>query len=193
MRDVKLFVTNDVDVSDRTVRRTMNSMQELGWLEKDKEGGHYWYPGPRAREFLQVPGSEPRPAPEHTRESQTVRETSRSPQAQTEPEFDEIDEAVEEIDVKASGAEMVRRRRNVMRAILEHLREVEEASPAEIRGKFYPDADVEDVQESDEADAVGYGSEHSWWKNFVYPSLSETELVETGGEGSHTWFYVGSG
>lgn len=195
LRDVQIYI-DEKEVSDRTVRRTMNAMQALGWLEKDKEGGHYWFPGPKARQFLRVPG-----AGDH---QQIVDDSRREVKTDAEPDIveaggaaaieqktDPISEVVATIDVHAKGTEMVRRRRDLLRAILHYIREEDEVSPTELRGKFYPEADVEGVMSDEVADSVGYGSEHSWWKNFVYPSLSEVGLVETGGEGSHTWFYVG--
>jgi len=176
----------------------MSAMQALGWLEKDTEGGHYWFPGPKAREFLRVPG----------RSSEYADDEDSGPDVDTDepaeadivatggssraPGQGEIDEALATIDVHASGEKISSRRRDLLRGILVWIRTEEEVSPAELRARFYPDAELVDgVEKSEAADAVGYGSEHSWWKNFVYQALSAVEVVETGGEGSHTWFYVG--
>jgi hypothetical protein len=207
LRDVQLYI-DEAEVSDRTVRRTMNAMQALGWLEKDTEGGHYWFPGPKAREFLRVPGSG---RPGDRREVIDERD-ERAPGVDLdqdvdggtdvveaggaalapEPERGEIEAAVEIVDVRAQGQEMERRRRELLQAILKYIRDESEVKPAAIRGRFYPDAEAPDgVEKSEAADATGYGSERSWWKNFVYQGLSEVDLVKTGGEGSHTWFYVG--
>lgn len=203
LRDVQLYI-DEAEVSDRTVRRTMNAMQVLGWLEKDTEGGHYWFPGPKAREFLRVPGGG-RPGDhresvddrdrrghdvEQDQDADVVEAGGAAPPS--EPDRDEIEAAVELVDVRAQGQEMARRRRELLQAILEYVREEGEVKPSEIRARFYPDSELVDgVEKSEAADGVGYGGERSWWKNFVYQGLSEVDLVETGGEGSHTWFYVG--
>jgi len=203
LRDVQLYI-DEAEVSDRTVRRTMNAMQVLGWLEKDTEGGHYWFPGPKAREFLRVPGGG-RPGDhresvddrdrrghdvEQDQDADIVEAGGAAPPS--EPERDEIEAAVELVDVRAQGQEMARRRRELLQAILEYVREEGEVKPSEIRARFYPDSELVDgVEKSEAADGVGYGGERSWWKNFVYQGLSEVDVVETGGEGSHTWFYVG--
>lgn len=201
LRDVQIYI-DEAEVSDRTVRRTMNGMQVLGWLEKDTEGGHYWYPGPKAREFLRVPGGG-RPGDHRRcvedvqddveqRDEETVEAEGAAP-IEPEPTRDEIDAAVELVDVRAKGLEMAERRRELLRELLRYIREEREVRPAELRARFYPDAElVEGVEKSEAADAVGYGSERSWWKNFVYKALSDVDIVETGGEGAHTWFYVGS-
>jgi hypothetical protein len=199
LRDVQLYI-DEAEVSDRTVRRTMNAMQALGWLEKDTEGGHYWFPGPKAREFLLVPGDgrpggHRRPVDDRpNKETANHRNTAdvEVVNAESEPAEDTLDVAVATADVRAKGQEMGRRRRALLRKILEYIRDEGEVKPAELRARFYPDAElVEGVEKSDAADAVGYGSQRSWWKNFVYKALSEVDAVETGGEGSHTWFYVG--
>jgi len=160
----------------------MNAMQALGWLEKDKEGGHYWFPGPKARDYLRVPDGRTRQRPQISpiHNKRVISEKS-----------DPIDRAVAVVDVHSTGDEMRRRRRKLLRSIIKYIREEGEVSPSQIRGKFYPGADVADAEPHDDADTVGYGSERSWWKNFVYSALSDIDLVETGGEGSHTWFYVG--
>lgn len=96
------------------------------------------------------------------------------------------------MNVRAKGVEMGKRRRALLQEILEYIRDEGEVKPSQLRARFYPDSELVDgVEKSEAADAVGYGGERSWWKNFVYKALSEVELVETGGEGSHTWFYVG--
>lgn len=206
LRDVQLYI-DGAEVSDRTVRRTMNAMQVLGWLEKDTEGGHYWYPGPKAREFLRVPSGgrvgdhrqatdelEDAGADEQGQAADVVEAGGAAPTPEPEPEDerDEIEAAVELVDVRAKGKEMARRRRELLQEILEYIRDEGEVTPAELRARFFPDADLLDgVEKSEAADAVGYGGERSWWKNFVYKALAEVDLVETGGEGSHTWFYVG--
>lgn len=182
----------------------MNAMQSLGWIEKEKEGGHYWQPGPKAREFLRVPSANYPPSdrpPAYRAAVDTLQEGDQEVEIEDDPGFveggasaaqrDEIDQAVERINVRAQGEEMARRRRELLGEILRYIREEGEVKPSEIRGRFYPEADVEGVEAAEEADAVGLGSERSWWKNFAYKALSECELVETGGEGSHTWFYVG--
>ena len=203
LRDVQLYI-DGAEVSDRTVRRTMNAMQVLGWLEKDTEGGHYWFPGPKAREFLRVPDSG-RPGDRRTTvdelQDDRDRDQEREPDADvveadgpapTESGRDEIAAAVEDVNVRAKGTEMARRRRELLTEILEYIRDEGEVTPATLRARFYPDAELVDgVEKSDAADAVGYGSDRSWWKNFVYKALAEVDVVETGGEGSHTWFYVG--
>lgn len=199
MRDVQHYI-EETDVSDRTVRRAMNAMQERGWIEKDTEGGHYWYPGPKARQYLRVPSGEDTPRQEHgveKSESAALEAESQDFPERGAPEpvehRDEIEAAVETVNVRAQGQEMIRRRRELLREILMWIREEGEVTPAEIRARFYPDTEeVEGVEKSDAADAVGYGSDRSWWKNFVYKSLADVDVVETGGEGSHTWFYVGS-
>lgn len=199
LRDVQFHI-DEAEVSDRTVRRSMNAMQALGWLEKDTEGGHYWYPGPKAREFLRVPGRERRDRVDEPQERpESVVDRDRGGELDVdetstpdEPDSNEIEEAVANVNVRAKGAEMGNRRRALVREILEYIRERDEVKPAELRARFYPDAElVEGVEKSESADAVGYGSDRSWWKNFVYKVLSDVDVVETGGEGSHTWFYVG--
>jgi hypothetical protein len=201
-RDVQHYIDGE-EVSDRTVRRTMNAMRSLGWIEKEKEDGHYWQPGPKAREFLRVPSvnyppKDERP-PAYRAAVDRLEEGGREVEVEGEPERetappptrDEIEVAVEQIDVRAKGEEMAQRRRDLLEEILRVIREEGEVKPSEIRGRFYPGVEEEGVEPMESADSVGYGSERSWWKNFVYKTLSETDLVETGGEGSHTWFYVG--
>jgi len=177
LHDVQTLVEEE-DVSDRTVRRTMNAMQALGWLEKEKEGGHYWYPGPKAREFLRVPSGE------------TSAQRERLDRDDRRDDVDDLQDVVEETpDEKIARAvglaqlpgdgELLERRREAFRTLLEFAREEGEVSPSEMKEEFYPDLEV------------GYGSDHSWWKNFVYPAFRDCELVESGGGGSHTWFYVG--
>lgn len=87
LRDVQIYI-DEAEVSDRTVRRTMNAMQALGWLEKDTEGGHYWFPGPKAREFLRVPGRRPpgeqRTAADDLQETGEI-EQAREPDREPEP------------------------------------------------------------------------------------------------------------
>jgi len=39
------------DVQDRTVNRTMNAMEQLGWLEREKPNAHKWYAGPKAQTY----------------------------------------------------------------------------------------------------------------------------------------------
>lgn len=164
LRDVQMQIDDD-DVSDRTIRRAMNAMQSLGWLEKDKDGGHYWYPGPKARKFLRVPAS---------------RQVSFTPRSRGSPEGrDAIDVAASSVDVHADNEELEQRRRDLLRNILADIRDNGEVKVQDIKKKYYAEQ------------PVGYGSENSWWKNFVYLALREIDIVETGGEGSHTWFYVG--
>jgi len=52
VRDVENLV--DEEVSKRTIRRTLGAMEDLGWLERESPGAHYWRPGPRARELLDL-------------------------------------------------------------------------------------------------------------------------------------------
>lgn len=203
LRDVQIYI-DEAEVSDRTIRRTMNAMQALGWLEKDTEGGHYWFPGPKAREFLRVPGRRPpeeqRTAADELQETGEI-EQGREPDvveaggaAPIEPEHDEIEDVVAAVNVRAKGVEMGKRRRALLQEILEYIRDEGEVKPSQLRARFFPDSElVEGVEKSEAADAVGYGGERSWWKNFVYKALSEVDVVETCGEGSHTWFYVGEG
>lgn len=35
---------------DRTIQRTLSSMEELGWLRRDKQQAHWWRPGPKIQE-----------------------------------------------------------------------------------------------------------------------------------------------
>lgn len=48
LRDVQHEL--EADVSERTIRRTLNAMEELGWLDREAEGSHYWRAGPKLRE-----------------------------------------------------------------------------------------------------------------------------------------------
>lgn len=186
----------------------MNAMQALGWLEKDTEGGHYWFPGPKAREFLRIPGRNPPgeqgPTGDELQETGEIeqdrnKDRERGPDAveagrtaAIEPEREVIEEAVAAVNVRAQGVEMAKRRRALLQEILEYIRDEDEVKPSQLRARFFPDSELVDgVEKSEAADGVGYGSERSWWKNFVYKALSEVDVVETGGEGSHTWFYVG--
>lgn len=42
------------DRHSRTVRRTLKTMQEMGWLTHPEDRPNYWAPGPKARERLDV-------------------------------------------------------------------------------------------------------------------------------------------
>lgn len=42
------------DVTSRTIKRGMDGMRELGWLQKTASASHTWYPGPKAMEYLTV-------------------------------------------------------------------------------------------------------------------------------------------
>ena len=37
------------ETNERTIRRTLTSMADAGWLEHER-GSKWWYPGPKARE-----------------------------------------------------------------------------------------------------------------------------------------------
>lgn len=189
LRDV-MHLVQEPDVSDRTVRRTMNAMRALGWLRKEKEGGHYYLPGPKAVEFLRLPGN--RPGADVNLEA-TTRKTERAAmREEPEPEpierveeddvvddRDEIERALDQVHIPGDGV-LLDRRREVLEDLLEFLREQREARVSDLKEEFYS-----------EETSVGYGDANSWWKNFIYPAFDELDLVETGGEGSHRWFYVG--
>lgn len=183
LRDVQRRI--DADVSDRTVRRTLNAMQMLGWIEKEKEGGHYWQPGPKAREFLRVPSGETMDR------GPTTQIDDRALQERVDDVEDEIAEAVRQIDVHAGAEPLAERRRELLKTILTFMAEQSEVTPKQIKGRYYPGGTVDEYELDEAADTVAYKTERSWWKNFVYAALSETDLVESGGEGTHTWFYVG--
>lgn len=174
LHDVRELV--EEDVSDRTVRRAMNAMLVLGWLEKEKDTGHYWQPGPKARQFLRVPTSD---------RALRIGEPDRDRRDGIEPveELDElalneIDDALDGLDIKGEGVLQERRRENV-RDVLLYLRAKREASTEELKERFFT------------PEGLDYSTPHSWWKNLVYPALRDLEIAETGGEGSHKWFYVG--
>ncbi len=38
--------------SDRTIRRTLREMEDLGWLSRESSEAHYWKPGPKAEKML---------------------------------------------------------------------------------------------------------------------------------------------
>lgn len=184
LRDVQDLVVEDV--SDRTVRRAMNSMQALGWLEKETEGSHYWLPGPKARQFLRVPAAQ----------AAIYRGTSEAECEHDQVEggcveFDEgevsdagddtvetLQDIVDDLSIPGGGV-LEGRRRDVVLDVLLYLREQGQASPGELKERFY------------QPTGLDYSSAHSWWKNLIYPVLSEIPVVESGGEGSHKWFYVG--
>lgn len=44
----------EMEMSKRTVQRALYVMRDLGWLEKEKKEGHFWFPGPKAREYLSI-------------------------------------------------------------------------------------------------------------------------------------------
>lgn len=191
IRDVKMNLEREV--SDRTIHRTMSSMMELGWLQKDRESGHYWFPGPRALESLSGIDEETRARVEQYLEaSQEIkhdRDEERQPERGPEPEIepdnsssslidDDIREDVSRISIPGSGS-IEDERREAVERVIEYMKEHGSAAPAELKDEFY--------------DTYGgnYSSPNSWWKNLIYPSLSESTLVESGGEGTRHWFYRG--
>lgn len=186
LHDVQELVSESV--SDRTVRRSMNAMLALGWLEKDTEGSHYWLPGPKARQFLRVPSSERalsdvgeptasrREAPPVDEE--VVGELLEDARDDVEQDR-ELQALVDEIEIPGEGILEERRQENLL-DILVYLRNQGEASPADLKERFYRPTGLD------------YSTPRSWWKNFIYPALAELDVVETGGEGSHKWFYVGN-
>jgi DNA-binding IclR family transcriptional regulator len=44
----------EAEVTPRTIKRGMEGMRELGWLQKTDSSSHTWYPGPKAMEYLAV-------------------------------------------------------------------------------------------------------------------------------------------
>lgn len=40
---------------EQTVRRVLKTMEAMGYLQRESDRGHYWYPGPRARQYLRRP------------------------------------------------------------------------------------------------------------------------------------------
>lgn len=190
IHDVKHHLDSEDDISDRTVRRTLNAMETLEWLSRESERGQIWFPGPRARKYLCVPSIE-QPLNRCNHSNRTNRWNRRRPGS--EPNANkEIEDAVEGFDVRADGAKMARRRRTLLENIFEFIRHEKEVKPSEIIARFYPGAECDGrILKSPSADDVGYGTDYSWWKNFVYRALSDIDLVETGGKGAHTWFYVG--
>jgi len=40
---------------EQTVRRVLKTMEAMGYLQRETDRGHYWYPGPRARQYLRRP------------------------------------------------------------------------------------------------------------------------------------------
>jgi hypothetical protein len=47
LREVQAGISGDI--SDRTVRDTLNTMADKGWLSKDSPNSHLWNPGPLTR------------------------------------------------------------------------------------------------------------------------------------------------
>lgn len=39
---------------EQTVRRVLKTMESLGYLQRENDRGHYWYAGPRARQYLRT-------------------------------------------------------------------------------------------------------------------------------------------
>lgn len=218
--DVETFL--DAEVSERTIHRVMGAMKELGWLEKERPRGHYWYPGPKANNYLNLyepgdgrpnDGTEPGGETDETAELTTIAASvesddniRRADDVQDEsddvqdddesgadvdveldddelPDFEldadveaRIDDAVAQVDPPGSGP-IEDERREVVRRVLRHIVEKGEARPGDLQQTYY------------EALPVGYSSARSWWKNFVYKCLRDVDFVDTGGEGSPTWFY----
>jgi hypothetical protein len=38
--------------SDRTIRDTLNTMADMGWLRKDSPKSHYWHPGTKTHSYV---------------------------------------------------------------------------------------------------------------------------------------------
>lgn len=149
----------------------MNAMLALGWLEKEKDTGHYWLPGPKARQFLRVPTSEVA-----LRGEEDVDEVLEAAEEEVVRDV-ELHAIVERLDLPGEGILEDRRRQNLL-DVLAYMKEHGEASPAELRDQFFRE------------EGLNYSTPRSWWKNFIYKQFSELEIVESGGEGSHKWFYV---
>lgn len=193
-RDVEFNL--DREVSDRTIQRTMSGMRELGWLRKDKESGHYWFPGPKALKYLSnYENDQVRRIEDHLADSEIPEQISLDGVASTgggkteqfvrgsvdqADDVDDglIDSVVESADIPGSGEREVQRR-EALRRVLEYIRKHDEASPSEIKETFFGEF------------SGGYESPRSWWKNCIYKGLRESGVVETGGEGSRVWVWVG--
>lgn len=199
--DVETFL--DAEVSERTIHRVMAAMHELGWLQKDRPRGHYWYPGPKARQYLNLyepgggrpdvdfeptapsdddpddvePEPAPDPAPVDDRDELQGEGDDELPEHELDADVEaRIEKAIEQLDPPGSGP-IEDERRDVARRVLRHIVAEGEARPSTLQETYF------------EAFPVGYGSARSWWKNFVYKALRDVDFVSTGGEGSPTWFY----
>jgi len=45
------FLISEKMPSDRTIRDTLNTMADMGWLRKDTPKSHYWHPGSNAIKY----------------------------------------------------------------------------------------------------------------------------------------------
>jgi hypothetical protein len=208
----------DLDPSSRrTVRRVLAALQESGYLRKEKPRGHTWFPGERlialADENTNAsadasagagPGAgahgyntraRPGASPDASAGVEPGADADTDPRVSTgtgadtgadpgasdsDQESDGRDElpSLDEIDVAGSG-DLERDRRELVVDVVRLIRDDGPISPAEIRDQLFDD------------EPIGYKSKRSAWKNCVYPALSALDVVETGGEGSHSWFWTG--
>ena len=213
-----VLVRADLDSSSRrTVRRVLAALQESDYLRKEKPRGHTWYPGERlialADENTNAsvggqagagPGggahgyntrARPGASPDASAGVDPGADADTDPRVSTgtgadtgadpgasdrDQESDGRDElpSRDGFDVPGSG-DLERDRRELVVDVLRLIRDDGPISPSDIQEQIYQDR------------PVGYQSARSWWKNCIYPALSSIDGVETGGEGTHSWFWTG--
>lgn len=197
----------DLDSSSRrTVRRVLANLQDGGYLRKEKPRGHTWFAGERliavADENTDAsadglasarpgagahgyntrarPGASAGVEPGADGDADPRDSTGAGADAGSDPDAGDRDElpSRDGFDVPGSGS-LERDRRELVVDVLRLIRDDGPISPSEIQDQLYQDR------------PVGYQSARSWWKNCIYPALASIDGVETGGEGSHSWFWTG--
>lgn len=162
----------ETEISDRTIRRVMNSMRAMGWLQRDTDGSHDWFPGPRAREHLAVYhlGQDRPPGAE---DLDRVLEDTSAPSLD-DSTVEQIDEYVLSLDIPGAG-DRAAERRNAIRLVIADICREGQAQVSDLKARFYPEQ------------AAGYQTRDGWWTNLIYPALRDCDLVSTQGSGSPTW------
>lgn len=178
--------------SSRTVRETLQSMVELGHLEKGSSKGEY---EPLEREDSSSTKDQKEssgPSLEESSASSTWSgaTTSTSSSSEDESDDEEVEEApqetpdvdVDELDLPGGGSTL-EARRTAVRACYDYLREEGQATKQDFIDDVRPDHPAR------------YGSAGGWWNTIGKKGLRELartrDDVEAPTEGGHIWEYTG--
>lgn len=167
-------VADELGWARRTALKKLDKLSEAGVLADKKVGARgrvWWVPG--AVDLTNAPDEDEIPAG-WLAEAAVIQRDAACEETETDAD------PVAEVDVPGSGAK-AEKRRDAIQAAFGLLRAEGSVSTSELRETAW------------EADSDTYASPESLWTNAVRPALADLQGTDSGGEGSHSWEFVGNG